>query len=172
MKWFWKNNLALFCFDTLPSILSTHEKYHVSLISTWTVSHCPQLWVWPCCQFFICWLVWLSNPCLSKLETRVWCGTVSKAFHKSRENVSCFSFAACLLNLSKLFVWWVVLCSLCLCWGLAFKYAVKGTNCKLKCILRSWGSRLNRALAADSASFHLCDFSATVLYLWFLEALV
>lgn len=84
VKWFWKNNSALSFLDTLPSTVPIHEKHHVSLISTWILSCWPQLWVWPC-QFFICWVIWLSNPCLSNLETRVSTGIVSEALHKSRE---------------------------------------------------------------------------------------
>ena len=41
------------------------------------------LWVWPSSQLLIQQVVHLSNPCLSNLETRMLCGTVSNALHKS-----------------------------------------------------------------------------------------
>jgi len=37
------------------------------------------LWLWPSNQFLFHWIVHPSNPRLSNLEIRMWCGTTSKA---------------------------------------------------------------------------------------------
>lgn len=46
------------------------------------------LWVQISSQFLIHWVLHSSNPCLFNLKTRLSCGTVPNALHKSRQKTS------------------------------------------------------------------------------------
>lgn len=50
------------------------------------------LWVRPHSQFLIQWVVRVSNPCLSSLETRVSCRTVLNAFFLYQQGLAKFYF--------------------------------------------------------------------------------
>jgi len=66
-SWYWPLGI--------PLITGLH--LDVKLLTT-------SLWVQLSSQFLIHRVIHLSNPCLSSLETRVSCGTVSNALHESR----------------------------------------------------------------------------------------